>query len=161
MVPPAALWQARKAALGPYACLGRVGAKDHEIAEAASRLSVTFPEDVIAIMKECSGFGLPGMALNLSFSPACTLHPIHLWFTYEDLGEIFGDPFDEGQRIVIGENPFGADYGYLVRIRRICSTPHLRVIISGNLRPDIKWPSCIINIILYSDHVTLIRSSFE
>ncbi len=47
-----------------------------------------------------------------------TLLPVKLWSVYEDVHGIFQEEGEEGvQRLVIGENPFGADYGYLVLLR--------------------------------------------
>ena len=115
MVSPKSLWQQRSESLGTYAVLRREGATESEIQAAEDRLGVHFPTDIKAIMQESNGFGLPSL-WNLSFSPSCTLLPVDLWFQYDDLGEIMGDPFDAGLRIVIGENPFGADYGYLVSL---------------------------------------------
>jgi hypothetical protein len=47
--------------------------------------------------------------------------PVTLWKLYEDIHEIFSHVEVEAgkvpARLVIGENPFGVDYGYLVLLR--------------------------------------------
>jgi hypothetical protein len=65
-------------------------------------------------MSACNGFGMPEFG-PLSMAPSVTLLPVQLWGLYDDVHEIFEG--DGVRRLVIGENPFGADYGYMVLLR--------------------------------------------
>ncbi|GAX83609.1 hypothetical protein CEUSTIGMA_g11033.t1 [Chlamydomonas eustigma] len=115
------LWELLSSGLGPLAPIFiRPGVTHAEIQEASLRLvgeSLHIPEEIIDILSASCGFGLPQFG-SLSFSPFVTLLPVTLWTVYVDVHEIFLQNQDKvPARLVIGENPFGADYGYIVLLR--------------------------------------------
>jgi len=109
-----------------------------------------------ALARECDGVNLPAL-VHQDFSPALTLLPVKDWSIYEDVGGLFNDGV---KRIVIGVNPFGADYSELVLLRsddwtfcfmryfvmKIIKMAMIHIMSSGKCQP--KHPKVILSFII-------------
>jgi hypothetical protein len=98
---------------------------------AEQRLNIQFPDDVKAMMQYCSGANLPLQTDDWRFHPVACLWSVEYWQDVEDSD--YKETFDaiiedkeKYRRFIIGNDPFGADYGkvVLLRLPRIPSSQH-------------------------------------